>query len=856
MASQLAGALTHALMDRYELVREVGRGGMASVFLAADRKHERRVAIKVLLPELAATLGAERFLREVRVVAGLQHPHILPLYDSGEADGFLYFVMPFVEGESLRERLQRGRALTLDECTRILRQIADALDYAHGRGVVHRDLKPENVLLVDGQALLADFGVAREAVGHRDADTLTAVGVTLGTPAYMSPEQAAGERTVDYRSDVYSLGCVCYEMLAGAPPFHGPTAMAVISRQIATPPPPLNGPDPLPDAVGEAVARALAKDPADRFPSAGAFATALERALVETRAPSPADVRLRAVERQQEARPTVLVLEFAYIAGAAAAEWLSTGIAETVGADLNKITGIKLVGQDAATRRRIETARQGRPVDAESAIQLGRTTGARWVVWGSFQKSGTQIRITPHYADTREGTVVNAEKIDGVMDEIFQLQDRIVTSLAEILRIRLTSAEVAQIEQPETTHLSAYEHYARGYRAYLQFGKESIKLAAEHFRAAIAIDANYALAHAGLGVLHGPLYIATGRREVLEEGTRLLERALLLDATIGEAYAWLAYMHLRENRFDDAERVGRRGIERDPSSFMCWYMLSIGRLSRAVIEHRPAELARAVAPQLRAIAINPGYHPCHMALGSIYALRGNYGHAAPLFDRAVELELSGAGFQFVGSLVQRALLYLGSGEPSEAAPLLDRAIERYTRADHVYAETMCAFAHFARGCLAERSGALESAARDFGQACEIADANDHRISIGGHWLKGRFGLARVLHRLGRPRDADETLAQGQALLATRSRFVWTWFYGATDAEILYELASTFAALDRADDALHALRQASDAGWADLTWLRHDPAFVTLRDTEDVQRLGADAMSRVTLLPPVGSGGLG
>jgi TolB-like protein/Tfp pilus assembly protein PilF len=578
--------------------------------------------------------------------------------------------------------------------------------------------------------------------------------------------------------------------------------------------------------------------------------------LIDVRAPSAADLRLRAVERQQEARLTVLVLEFANITGAADAEWLSTGIAETIAADLNKITNIKLVGQDAGARRRIDAARQGRSVDGDCAVELGRTAGARWVVWGNFQKSGSRIRITPHFTDTQEGTVVNAEKIDGVMDEIFQMQDRIVTGLADVLRIRLTSAEVARIEQPETTHLSAYEHYARGYRAYLQFGKESTKIAAEHFRAAIAIDPDYALAHAGLGVLHGPLYIATGRREVLKEGTRLLERALSLDSTIGEAYAWLAYMHLRENRFDDAERVGRRGIERDPSSFMCWYMLSIGRLSRAVIEHRPAEFARAVPPQLRAIALNPGYHPCHMALGSIYALRGNYGHAAPLFDRAVELELGGAGFQFVGSLVQRALLYLGSGEPSKAAPLLDRAIERYTSADHVYADTMCAFAHFARGCLAERSGALESAARDFGRACEIADANDHRISIGGHWVKGQFGLARVLHCLGRPRDSDEALAQGQALLTTRSRFVWTWFYGATDAEMLYELASTFAALDRADEALHALRQASDAGWADVTWLRHDPAFVTLRDTEELQRLGADAMSRVTLLPPVGSGGLG
>jgi TolB-like protein/tetratricopeptide (TPR) repeat protein/tRNA A-37 threonylcarbamoyl transferase component Bud32 len=855
----LDDALAQGLMDRYDVVREVGRGGMASVYLAADRKHDRRVAIKVLRPDVATSLGAERFLREVRLVARLQHPHILPLYDSGETGGLLYFVMPFVEGESLRDRLRHHGALTLDDCTRILRQIADALDYAHARGVVHRDLKPENVLLVEGQALLADFGVARAAAGRAldRGDTLTSAGVTLGTPTYMSPEQAAADQNIDSRSDIYSLGCVCYEMLAGVPPFRGPNAMAVIGQHIVTPPPTLAGVrEHLSDAVSNAVTRALAKDPADRFPTAGEFATALERALIEARAPSPADLRLRALERQQEARQSVLVLEFANIAGAADAEWLCTGIAETVGADLNKVAGIKLVGQDAATRRRIEASRQQHAVDADRAIELGRSVGARWVVWGSFQKFGHRIRITPHFANTREGTVINADKIDGVMDDIFQLQDSIVTGLADVLRIRLTSAEVAQIEQPQTTHLSAYEHYARGYRDYLQFGKESTKLAADHFRAAIAIDPNYALAHAGLGVLHGPLYIATGRREVLEEGTRLLERALALDPSLGEAYAWLAYMHLRQHRFDDTERVGRRGIEHDPSSFMCWYMLGIGRLARAVVTHEHEELARAVGPQLRAIAINPSYHPSHMALGSIYTLCGTYGHAAPLLDRAVELELSGAGLQFLGSLVQRALVHLGSGELTEAAPLLDRAIERYAGADHVYAETMTVFARCARGYLTERTGELESASRDFTRACEIADANEHRISIGGHWVRARFGRARVLYRLGRVREGAQSLAEAEELFTSRSRFVWTWFYGATDAEILYDLASTFATMDRSDAALDALRRAADAGWADVTWLRHDPAFVALRDTEEVQRLCTDAASRAMLPPPVGSGGLG
>ncbi|HZF67488.1 MAG TPA: protein kinase [Gemmatirosa sp.] len=849
--------LARALADRYELTREVGRGGMARVFLASDRRHEREVAIKVLLPELAATLGAERFLREIRLVARLQHPHILPLFDSGEAAGLLYFVMPFVAGESLRARLDRDGALAPAEATRLVRQLADALDYAHARGVIHRDLKPENVLLTEGQALLADFGVARGPTRDTaDGATLTEIGVTLGTPAYMSPEQAAGERALDARSDVYALGCLCYELLAGRPPFRGASAMALIGQHLASPPPPLEGArGPLPPDVAAAVARALAKDPDARFASAGAFATALEAGLAAARPPSTADVRLEQVERRQESSQRVLVLDFANLTRAADVDWLGTGIVETVSADLAKIAGVRVVGQDAATRRRIEAAMEGRPLDAALAVEIGRSSGAHWVVWGAFQKFGTRIRITPHFVDTADGTRLGGEKIDGAMDEIFGLQDRIVTGLADALRIPLTSGDVARIERPETRHLGAYEHYARGYRAYLRFGKESVRTAAEHFRAAIAMDPGYAMAHAGLGIIHGPMYIASGRREVLDEGARLLERALTLDPTIGEGYAWLAYMQFRQNRFDDAVRTARHGVEREPASCLSWYMLGCSHLCRAVVAHEPARMALSVPPFLRAAALDPGHLPSWMVLGAVYLLRGQYAHAAPAVERAVALETRGSTLAFLGAFVQRAVLHLGTGHPGAAAPLLERAIASYTGADHVYAELMTAYAHGVRGYLRERTGDVEGARADFERACDVADANEHRIAIGAHWVKGRFGLARVLHRLGDAAGAKAALTAGRALLASRARFVWTWIHGATDAEMLYDLAATLATLGRPEEALEALARAAGAGWSDVAWLRHDPAFTTLRDAPDMRRLCAGAATRVELPPPVGSGGL-
>jgi len=228
--------LTSALADRYRIERELGQGGMATVYLADDLKHDRKVALKVLRPELAAILGGERFLKEIQLTANLQHPHILPLHDSGEAAGLLYFVMPFVVGESLRDRLTREKQLPVEDALRITCQVASALDYAHRHNVLHRDIKPENILLEDGHAVLSDFGIAR-AIGSAAEGRLTSTGLTLGTPAYMSPEQAAGEQTLDGRSDLYSLASVLHEMLAGEPPFTGPTAQAMIAKRLSGPPP-------------------------------------------------------------------------------------------------------------------------------------------------------------------------------------------------------------------------------------------------------------------------------------------------------------------------------------------------------------------------------------------------------------------------------------------------------------------------------------------------------------------------------------------------------------------------------------------------------------------------------------------
>ncbi len=267
--------LAGALAGRYRIERELGAGGMATVWLAEDVRHHRRVAIKALHPELSAMLGPERFLKEIELTASLQHPHILPLFDSGSADGLLYYVMPFVEGETLRARLERERQLPVSDGVRIAAEVADALEYAHERGVVHRDVKPENILLQNGHALVADFGIAL-AVQQAGGSRLTQTGLSLGTPQYMAPEQATGELTVGPRADIYALGAVTYEMLAGEPPFTGPTAQAILAQVLTAEPRPLTLlRRRVPAQVDAAVRTALERLPADRFGSAGEFATAL-----------------------------------------------------------------------------------------------------------------------------------------------------------------------------------------------------------------------------------------------------------------------------------------------------------------------------------------------------------------------------------------------------------------------------------------------------------------------------------------------------------------------------------------------------------------------------------------------------
>jgi Protein kinase domain len=440
--------LARSLADRYRIEREIGAGGMATVYLAHDLKHDREVAIKALRPELAASLGGERFLREITTTASLRHPHILPLFDSGVAGTFLYYVMPFVDGESLRDRLAREKQLPIDDALRFTAEVADALTYAHSRGVIHRDVKPENILIENEHAVVADFGIAR-AVTTAGGGSLTQTGIAIGTPAYMSPEQSAGEREIDGRSDVYALGCVAYEMLAGQPPFTGPTAASVVHQHLVAEPRPvtqLRAAAPTP--VSDALRRALAKNPADRFATPTAFAGALRADVAPRRARFPkyvttvvisactllvVGVAWRTLRRDDGAKldPEVIaVLPFRVGGGDQKIGYLRESMLDLLQARLTSATGPRTVEPRtllAAWRHAVRN--ENEDLSAAASRALARTLSAGRVLLGSAVATPTELTLSASLIRVNDGKELARESVSGAPDSAAALVNRLTAAL-------------------------------------------------------------------------------------------------------------------------------------------------------------------------------------------------------------------------------------------------------------------------------------------------------------------------------------------------------------------------------------------------------------------------------------------
>ena len=611
MASDPVVGLASALDGRYRIERELGRGGMATVYLAHDLRHDRPVALKVLSPDLAAVLGSERFQREIRVAARLQHAHILAVHDSGEAGGRLWFTMPYVDGESLRDRLRRERQLTLDEAVRIGRQAASALDYAHRHGVVHRDIKPENILLTaEGDVLVADFGVARALQGEDEA--LTQTGLAVGTPMYMSPEQGSGDREVDGRSDLYSLGCVVYEMLAAEPPHTGPSPQAILARRITEPVRPLRVVrDGVPPAVEAAVMRALARVPADRFATAAEFGRALEdraplapvlsqwpRRFVAAAALVAGALLVGAWWLARDhapppptARATIAILPFT-VRGNPTLDYMGEGIVELLSTKLDRAGDLRAVDPRALLSAVRERKSELGPDDARAVAE--RFGAARYVL-GSVLQLGDSVRLSAALYDARGVLQTSAESVTRESDF-----GRAVDDVARLLLGRMSTTPADRLESigaVTTASFPALRAYLDGQRSFRAGQLDSAIIA---FRRATELDTAFALAWYRLATAavwtddQDSLWY-----EAMDQAVRHAERLSARDRALLEAqHAW------RLGRVIEAERRYSAITSAHPDDQEAWFWLGDIRMHTNFLNGRG--LADAEPALRRALALDPG----------------------------------------------------------------------------------------------------------------------------------------------------------------------------------------------------------------------------------------------------------
>ena len=665
--SEITSRLSTALADRYRIERELGAGGMATVYLAEDLKHKREVAVKVLRPELAAAVGAERFLREIEIAASLTHPHILPLHDSGNADGFLYYVMPYIEGESLRERLDREGALPPQVAAQVLKEVVDALAHAHEHGVVHRDVKPDNVLLSGKHALVTDFGVAKAVSSASTDSDLTMAGIVLGTPTYMAPEQAVADPNIDHRADIYAVGVMGYEMVTGRPPFAGPSAQAVLAAHVTEAPVPVTQRQTsVPPGLGHFIMRSLEKEPGDRWQTTAEVLVHLETLSSSSDAVTPVGAtRLQPSDSSSQwplrrmvgimaialvlgvvgwlgwprspapaEPPKVAVLPFQNL-GSSEDEFFADGITEEITSRLAEIGGLRVTSRTSALSFKGHTG---------SIRDVGRALLVDYVLEGTIRTDrladgSGQVRVTPQLIRVPDDVHLWTDRytVDLTPGEIFAVQATIAEQVAIAMNVTLLEPEREAIAAGLTEDAEAHDAYLLGRFHWNKRTEEALQLAAEHFHRAVARDSTFARAYAGLAdtyVLY-PFYpIGTiSSAEAFDRARRAATRALALDSTLVGARTSLAYISYLVWDWEEADGEFRRAISLDPDYVVAryWYaeyLIAVGRFVEAIEQSE------------RAVELDPLSMVAHLVLGIALGSERRLDESVESFRRASELQPS------------------------------------------------------------------------------------------------------------------------------------------------------------------------------------------------------------------------
>ena len=766
-------AVTHlstALAGRYRVERELGAGGMATVYLAHDLRHDRDVAIKVLHPELGAAIGADRFLREIRVAASLHHPNILPLYDSGEADGTLYYVMPVAGGESLRGLLIRDRALSTAEAVRLAREVASGLDYAHRHGVIHRDIKAENVLLHEGHALIADFGIAKALTAARTqeggvAATLTQAGGSIGTPAYMAPEQAVAD-TVDHRTDLYAWGLLTYELLAGAHPFaRHTTPQTMITAHLTEPPPPFKESVRIPAPLAALVMQCLEKDPARRPGSAAEVVAALDvMATTATPVPSiassmptaPTVVRSarrrtvviagaagllmlvataawlirdgrRATVATAPAEESLAVLPLANLSGDKADDYFGIGLAEEITRALAK-NGVRVIGRVSAATL------QAKGLDERA---IARELGVTSLLTGAVQRAGGQLRINMTLVSATDGAVRWTEKYDRPIANVFAVQDEIARTVANTLLGSLRRSTTATAARAETSDPEAHALFLQGQLLFNRRGASALHQAIALFERASKRDPRYARAQASLAMSLAvlPAYVQDSTTPLVTSAIAAARRAIAIDSTIAESYTALGYAYSLLGELKLADASFRRAIALDSTLATAWgwYGLLANRLGDFATAHERVRRAKELEP---ASLVARAWE------AQILLQERRFAAADTVTSLTIAMEST-----FMLAWTWRAQALLGMGKAADAVSLLEPHVAALSTGKPAEMHGVLAYAYTRAGRAGEARALLERMrARSGGRlpptgavAATLEELGEHEAAVAG------FGDAIARH---------------------------------------------------------------------------------------------------------------
>jgi eukaryotic-like serine/threonine-protein kinase len=864
--------LRSALSDRYTIERELGAGGMATVYLAHDVRHDRDVALKVLKPDLAGALGAERFLTEIKLCARLQHPHILTVLDSGDANGQLWFTMPFVEGESLRDRLNREKQLSVDEAVRITREAAAALDYAHRHGVVHRDIKPENILLSDGQALVADFGIGRALTAGQDR--LTATGLSLGTPAYMSPEQAAGDRDVDARSDVYSLATVLYEMLSGETPFTAPTSQAMIARRFTETAKPLRQVrDSVPETVERAVAKALSRTAADRFATAAEFSQALS---VTPSLGATAATPVSAAKARRRVSPALMTLGLGFLLGVgvlfawrrsesgksdiggrviavlpfenqgdASNEYFADGIADEVRGKLSALPGLTVIA-GASSREYKKTTK--------SIDQVARELGAQYLLVGKVQwvkdaGGSARVLVSPELMQVRGGRLTTRweQPFNAAMTDVFAVQADIASKVAGALDVALGDSARRVVAAAPTANVAAYDAFLKGEAASQELSvadPPSLRRAIGFYEQAVALDSNFARAWSRLAFERATLYVNSPPTPELAKASReAADRARSLAPNSSDAgLAWAAYYSAVAHDNQRAVDALESGLKAAPNDVQ---LLGNAALIGAKLGHWDAALQRFV----RARALDPRSAVAARRLANTYLSLRRYREAEATSDSALALAPTNLSI-----IEDRAMISLAQGDLAGA-----RAVIRAAPASIDQAALLVFFANYQDLYWAlddrQQQQLLELPVSAFdGERASWAIVRTQTYFLRGDRARSRVyaDSARIVFTeqiRGAPNDGQQHAILGLALaylgekhqaIQEGERAAQLWPV-STDAYfgpyIQHQLARIYALTGESDKAIDILESLLKIPYPlSPGWLRIDPEFAMLKGNPRFERL--------------------